>query len=217
MMNRIIEAAGRVLTESGYEGASTNRIAAEAGISNGSLYQYFPNRDAIVLAVLERFSIELTARVDAQLTATMQLSWQQAGRALLTAQFDVFTENIGPLRTIIERLPQLGGTSQLNALHRRFRDLTRLYLIAHRDEFRRDLDIETAVWILVEVSAQLAIRYVADQPSIPREHLIDEIAGMLIAYLTTTASRSSVAPHSDSAIVSNRPARAGDSVTSASR
>jgi AcrR family transcriptional regulator len=197
MMNRIIEAAGRVLAESGYDGASTNRIAAEAGISSGSLYQYFPNRDAIVVAVLERFSTELTARVDAQLTATMHLSWQQAGRMLLTAQFDVFTENTGSLRTIIDRLPQLGGTSQLNALHRRIGDLTRLYLIAHRDQFRPDLDIETAVWILVEVSSALAIRYVADQPAIPREHLIDEIAGMLIGYLTTTggwASRQVVVP-----------------------
>lgn len=187
-MNRIIEAAGRVLADAGYEGTSTNRIAAEAGISSGSLYQYFPNRDAIVLAVLERFSAELTARIDAQLAATMHLSWREAGRALLTAQFDVFTENVGPLRTIINRLPQLGGTTQLNALHRRVGDLTRLYLIAHRGQFRPDLDTETAVWIMVEVGAQLAIRYVVDQPPIPRERLIDEIAGMLIAYLTTARS-----------------------------
>lgn len=183
-MDRIIEAAGRVLAETGYDGSSVNQIAAEAGVSSGSFYQYFPNKDAVIVAVLERFSAELTTRIDTQLTATMHLPWRQAGRALLTTQFDVFTDNIGPLRTIIERLPQLGGTSQLDSLHRRVGDLTRLYLIAHRGQFRPDLNIDTAVWVMVETSAQLAIRYVATQPPIPREHLIDEIAGMLIGYLT---------------------------------
>ena len=185
MVERIVDAAARVLDESGYEGASTNRIAAEAGISSGSLYQYFPNKDAVVVAVLERFSAELTARIDARLADTMHLPWQQAGRGLLAVQFDVFTEHVGPLRTIIGRLPQLGGTRRLDALARRIGDLTRLYLIAHRERFRADLNVDTAVWIMVETSAQLAIRYVADQPPIPREHLIDEIAGMLIGYLTT--------------------------------
>ncbi len=183
-MDRIVDAAGRVLAESGYEGASANRIAAEAGISSGSFYQYFPNKDAVILAVLERFSAELTDRIDTQLQATVYLPWREAGRALLAAQFEVFADNTGPLRTIIERLPQLGGTSRLNDLHRRISDLTRLYLIAHRDQFRADLDVDTAVWIMVETSAQLAIRYVAGRSPIPRGHLIDEIAGMLIGYLT---------------------------------
>lgn len=194
MMARIVEAASRVLSESGYEGTSAHQIAVEAGIGSGSLYQYFPNKDAIVLAVLERFSAELSARIDTQLTATMHQPWRRAGRALLAAQFDVFTDNVGPLRTIIERLPQLGGASQLEALHRRVGDLTRLYLLAHRDQFRPDLDTDTAVWIMVETSAQLAIRYVADQPAIPREHLIDEITAMFVGYLTAGSDQTRPAP-----------------------
>ncbi|HWN32402.1 MAG TPA: helix-turn-helix domain-containing protein, partial [Pseudonocardia sp.] len=73
MVERIIDAATRVLSEHGYDGASTNRIAATAGISSGSLYQYFPNKDAIVTAVLERFSDQLVARIDAQLAAAMSM------------------------------------------------------------------------------------------------------------------------------------------------
>lgn len=188
MVERIIAAAGRVLTEHGYDGASTNRIAATAGISSGSLYQYFPNKDAIVTAVLERFSDQLVARVDAQLAATLSMSWQDGGRALLAAQFEVFEEHIGPLRTIIERVPQLGGTDRLGALQRRLADLTRLYLVAHRDQFRPDLDVQAAVWIMVEVSAQLAIRYLVAPPPIPREKVIDELAGMFIGYLTRPAA-----------------------------
>jgi len=184
MVERIIKAAARVLSERGYDGASTNRIAAEAGISSGSLYQYFPNKDAIVAAVVERFVERLTARIDAQLAATMHLPWRESGRALLAAQFEVFEEHIGPLRSVIERIPQLGGTDRIDALRRRMADLTRMYLITHREQFRPDLDVEAAVWIMVETSGQLAIRYLVRPPTIPKERIIDELADMLTGYLT---------------------------------
>ncbi|MDT7674880.1 MAG: hypothetical protein QOD82_2782 [Pseudonocardiales bacterium] len=187
MLERIIEAGTRVLSEHGYDGASTNRIAAEAGISSGSLYQYFPNKDAIVTAVLERFSDQLVARIDAQLARAATMPWRDSGRALLAAQFEVFEENIGPLRTIIERIPQLGGTDKLDALRRRIADLARLYLRAHRDQFRADLDIEAAVWIMVEMPSQLAIRYLVQPPAIARDRMINELADMLIGYLTRPA------------------------------
>lgn len=183
MVERIIDAAARVLAEYGYEGASTHRIAAAAGISSGSLYQYFAGKDAIVAAVLDRFAERLTARVDATLAATMTSPWREGGRALLAAQFEVFEQNIGSLRTIIERAAQFGGTDRLDALQRRISDLTRLYLIAHRDQFRSDLDVEAAVWLMVEVSAALAIRYVVHPPPLPRDRVIDALAEMFIGYL----------------------------------
>ena len=50
----IVEAAARILETEGFEGYTTNAIAARAGVSIGSLYQYFPNRDAITRALIER-------------------------------------------------------------------------------------------------------------------------------------------------------------------
>jgi AcrR family transcriptional regulator len=183
MVTRIVDAAGRVLAERGYEGASTHRIAAEAGISAGSFYQYFANKDAVVTAVLSQFSERLTARIDRALAESMSMGWREGGRALLAAQFGMFEDNVGPLRTIIERAGHLGGTHQLDALHRRMTDLVRMYLVAHRAEFRPDLDIEAAVWIMVEVSAQLAIRYVVHPPPITRDLVIDQLADMFIGHL----------------------------------
>jgi AcrR family transcriptional regulator len=48
----ILEASARVLESDGLRGFNTNAIAAKAGVSVGSLYQYFPNKDAIVLALI---------------------------------------------------------------------------------------------------------------------------------------------------------------------
>jgi AcrR family transcriptional regulator len=52
----IIEAAARILEHQGLEGYNTNAVARLAGISVGSLYQYFPHKDAITRALLDRES-----------------------------------------------------------------------------------------------------------------------------------------------------------------
>jgi AcrR family transcriptional regulator len=54
-VNVILEASARILESEGLRGFNTNTIAAKAGVSVGSLYQYFPNKDAILLALIDRF------------------------------------------------------------------------------------------------------------------------------------------------------------------
>jgi AcrR family transcriptional regulator len=51
MQERIVEAAIRVLAEEGALGFTTTRVADAAGISVGSLYQYFPNKHALIMAI----------------------------------------------------------------------------------------------------------------------------------------------------------------------
>src|SRR5258708_13754921 len=55
----LLDATARVLTREGSDRASTNRIAAKAGVSVGSLYQYFPNKEALVAALVARHNREM--------------------------------------------------------------------------------------------------------------------------------------------------------------
>ena len=50
----ILEAAARILETDGLSAYSTNAIAARAGVSIGSLYQYFPNKDAVTRALIQK-------------------------------------------------------------------------------------------------------------------------------------------------------------------
>jgi AcrR family transcriptional regulator len=54
-IERILETAAQVFAEVGFEAASTNVIAARAGLPIGSVYQFFPNKDAIAEALADRF------------------------------------------------------------------------------------------------------------------------------------------------------------------
>jgi len=58
---RILDAAAHIFHERGYAGATTNDIADEAGVSIGSLYQYFPNKDALLLALAHQHIASATA------------------------------------------------------------------------------------------------------------------------------------------------------------
>ena len=60
-MDAILDAAVVVFARDGLERATTNAIAAQAGISPGSLYQYFSNREDILSAVTDRYLTGLRA------------------------------------------------------------------------------------------------------------------------------------------------------------
>ncbi len=63
-VDAILEAAARILEREGPEGLGTNRIARDAGVSIGSLYEYFDGRDAIVRALCERHLDAIRAITD---------------------------------------------------------------------------------------------------------------------------------------------------------
>lgn len=61
----VLEAAARILETEGFEGYTTNAVARRAGISIGSLYQYFPSKDAITKALMLRETTQLLEDVAA--------------------------------------------------------------------------------------------------------------------------------------------------------
>lgn len=62
-VDAIVEAAAQVFERHGYVAGTTNRIAERAGVSIGSLYQYFPSKDAILVAVSRRHLAEITSEL----------------------------------------------------------------------------------------------------------------------------------------------------------
>src|SRR6266851_6317665 len=68
-IDAIIEAASAEFAEVGYEATTTNAIARRAGTSIGSLYQFFPNKEAILEALAVYYEEQLRALHDAILNA----------------------------------------------------------------------------------------------------------------------------------------------------
>src|SRR6185503_19872086 len=82
-VDSILGATARVLVRHGFDGLTTNAVAELAGVSIGSLYQYFPNKEALVGALLERHTEEMNTSVLAELTRVANLPLVQAARAVI--------------------------------------------------------------------------------------------------------------------------------------
>ena len=78
----LLTAAARVLERESLAGFNTNRVAEVAGVSVGSLYQYFPNKSALIAALIDRQQSALSERIEACVAAQHGGSLRQALQAL---------------------------------------------------------------------------------------------------------------------------------------
>ena len=185
MVERILAAGRTVVLRDGYDAASTNRIAAEAGVSPGSLYQYFPNKDAVLNAIVGRYSDDVAERITAALADRFELN--QTGpemvRATLEALLDALEENAELLRIVADELPRSENLARAEALEERVTGLISAYLAARPPELRNDLAPTTAAWILVRAIENLSVRYVLDRPPIARSAFVAELERLVEGYL----------------------------------
>ncbi|MTA13570.1 MAG: TetR family transcriptional regulator [Actinobacteria bacterium] len=99
-VERILDTAARLFDERGYHGTTTNRVAEEAGVSVGSLYQYFPNKDSLLVALAQRHLAETAEAFGGRL---VELAAAAPSLAEVT-------------RSLIELTLERNDTSQLHAL-----------------------------------------------------------------------------------------------------
>lgn len=182
MVERIIVAGQTVLLRDGYEKASTNRVADEAGISPGSLYQYFPDKEAVLAAVVDRYAAELSTQLTAVLADRLHESGPDLARASFDRLLDVLTENVEFLRLVVEVLPRTQSGSWTGALEQRISDLVAAYLSINQ-AWTSISDPAASAWILVRMVEHLSVQYVLEQPPISRPAFVDELVRLTLAYV----------------------------------
>jgi AcrR family transcriptional regulator len=103
----ILDAAAHVFEANGYSAGTTNRIAERAGVSIGSLYQYFPNKDAVLVALTERH-IEEGAAAVAPLLAGLgpDVPLERALRDLVGAMVRAHRSRPALHRVLVEEAPR---------------------------------------------------------------------------------------------------------------
>lgn len=89
----ILEATIQVLHKAGKEHLTTTRVALRAGVSVGTLYQYFPNKSALLQAALKRHLDEVTSAVERVCKERKGATQRQMATALITAFFEAKMRN----------------------------------------------------------------------------------------------------------------------------
>lgn len=89
-VERILDAASKIVVSEGVDGLTTRSIAAAAGMPVASIYQYFSDRDAILLAIVERDTAEMDEQVAADLGELEVWSIESLVRTTMTAYVKVY-------------------------------------------------------------------------------------------------------------------------------
>lgn len=180
MVRRILDAGKAVLIERGYDDATTNRIAEAAGISPGSLYQYFGNKEAIIAAVIDRYTDHIADRVTAHLSAHLgEPEEPQRIYATLDILLEAMEEEPGLLQALIEQTPRLGLGNKITAFEDRVGELATAHLRLRSLSVRH---ARTTIWLLVRTVEHLTTRYLLDRPPIERDEFLSELTALVLGY-----------------------------------
>jgi AcrR family transcriptional regulator len=185
-VDALVEATARILVRDGFDRASTNRIAAEAGVSVGSLYQYYPGKEALVAAVFERHNCDLMRVARKALADIVEQPLDVGVRRMVAAAVEGHRVDARLHRVLAEQTPRSGALEDRAPLNGEAYGLFRAYLEAHRDELRAlDLDLATFLCVTaIEAVTHTAVlhrsEFLSDEAV---ETLIDEAARLVLRYL----------------------------------
>lgn len=179
---RILGAAARVFAQHGYAAGTTNRIAAAADLSVGSLYQYFPNKDAILVELLQRH-IDHGTEALVRLFDDLPDGLEPRVRAFVRAMID---EHVGEHRlhqVLFEEAPRPAPIlRQLAEGEARLVSATAAML---RDDPEVHVaDVELAARMSVTTVESLVHRFVARQAeALEVDAFAEELVALLVRYL----------------------------------
>jgi AcrR family transcriptional regulator len=185
-VHAILGAAARVFASHGYAAGTTNHIAERAGVSVGSLYEYFPNKDALLVALMEGHLRESEAilRAAAVEAAAPPSDLRATTRRLVRAMVDLHARDRALHRVLFEEAPLPPRVRRMvGDLERQVTDQVELFLRAHPAVTAPDPRLAAGVVVqAVEgLTHKLVVYGERDQDL---DAYVEEMVTLVTAYLT---------------------------------
>ena len=189
-VDMILVAAAQVFEAHGYAAGTTNRIAERAGVSIGTLYQYFPSKEAIAVALLERHIADTDHRLHEWVghMVVEQHSLSEALHDYVTGMLEMHSRQPRLQHILLEETPLPERVHQVLLEAERHAAKTVAGLLRLYPEVRQT-GLEHTCFLVVQSVESLTHRFAAhpDDQFIPRTTFVDEVVTMLVAYLTCEA------------------------------
>ncbi|HWL87188.1 MAG TPA: TetR/AcrR family transcriptional regulator [Polyangiaceae bacterium] len=182
----ILQATVRVWSRLGYDHTSTNRVAEAAGVSVGSLYQYFPSKEALAVALVDRYHERLLAVLFERLEQVTALPIHDAIRAVVHAIIHAHRADPVVHRILTEQIPRIGKLGEiLKDIEARATPVIRHYLEMRASEVRvRDLD--AAAYVVVVSVQTLADRIAHEKDPLELSRRADATCELISRYLVAS-------------------------------
>lgn len=183
-VDAIVDAAARILVKDGYDAFTTNRVADKAGVSIGSLYQYFPNKDALLSELMRRHTNDLEAGITTMAEHAQRAPLAEFVRAAI--EHNVRSHLIDPVlhRVLSDEVPRLGKLDWQADFAKRMSARVKAALEARRTELAV-ADIDVAVYLVTRTVEAVVHNGVTERlADLKSGVLAEELTRMLAGYLT---------------------------------
>jgi AcrR family transcriptional regulator len=181
-VDAILAATAQVLVRHGYEGANTNRIAEAAGVSVGSLYQYFPSKEALVTALIERHMESMWEIIREAATRVAEAPLEIAVREVIGAIFAAHEVQPKLSRVLREQVPRVGALRQMNEINERCIQLVLGNLEGRRTQVA-PRDRALAAYVVVHTVDALAHAALERHDQGQTRALLEETSQVVLRYL----------------------------------
>ncbi|MCL2724980.1 MAG: TetR/AcrR family transcriptional regulator [Polyangiaceae bacterium] len=184
----ILDATVRVLEKEGPDAATTTRIAAVAGVSVGTLYQYFSHLDAIVDALLDReFDRAIAMMSEVLSEGNLARSPRESVTAVMRGLMSIYLAHPGLHRVLAMEALRIAEADRVRAFDLRVIAIASHFLAATGTAVRR-LDVNSAAFVVFQSVRATMLAYLLERPpGISEAALIDELVDMLLRYLIDDA------------------------------
>jgi AcrR family transcriptional regulator len=181
-VDAILRAAAHILRADGYDGLSTNRVAKKAGVSIGSLYQYFPSKESLVLALEDEHSAEMQQFLLRTVESMQGAPIERVVETFIVGMLNVHEVDPKLHRVLSEQVPRIGGFEKLKELAMPGMNLVRAWLEANKGQLRK-MDLDVATYILVTSVESITHLSVLEECALDRKALAKELSELVLRYL----------------------------------
>jgi AcrR family transcriptional regulator len=178
----VLDAVVRILKREGVNAVTTNHIAKVAGVSVGSVYQYFPDKRAIFNALHKRHLEEIDRMVETKLMEHAAASLDVLVRAMVEAMIDTHAGDPELYELLLTEVPhRADGTRDFAVrLHGAFR----LAIASRMHEFKTRRDLDMIVFIVTNMVESLSHAAVLRRPpQLSLTAVKEEAVRAVLAYL----------------------------------
>jgi len=181
-VDAVLDAVVRILKRDGFDAITTNRVAEVAGVSIGSLYQYFPDKRAIFEALHQRHIEEIDRIVQTKLVEHAASSLDELIRAMVEAMVEAHATDPELHELLLTEVPHRAGGTQDFAV--RLHGAFRLAISSGAPDLRKRGDLDKVVFVVTNMVEALSHSAALRRP--PGLSLADakaEIVRAVLAYL----------------------------------
>jgi AcrR family transcriptional regulator len=206
-VDAVLAATVQVLEREGVDAATTTRIAEVAGVSIGTLYQYFPHRDAIFNALQDReFERALVLMQSVLSEGNLERSPRETVTAVVRGLAGLYAACPGLHRLLAIEGLRVAKAERVYAFDMRVIAIIRHFLSATQAPVRRK-NVDAAAFVIFQsVRATMLASLLERPPGLGEAELVEEIADLVMSYLVSSPSppRSAVARKARSAVQHGR-------------